>query len=107
MFKSASLCSIALLVAALCSCSVRSSQEESVVAPVVGGLISGGIANYALSQATVASEREWAAAVVYYYQNHLAIYSVETVSRAYRILTMTDEQIEKELYWRKILDLLV
>lgn len=94
---------VTLFIGGLCTMSiVRSEQEASVIAPVVGGLISGGITNYALSQATVESEREWANAIMYYYQNHLAIYSMDTINRAYRILSSTDEQLKSELYWRKI-----
>lgn len=52
-----------------------------------------------LSQRTVEDARAQAQAMIYYYENHLGLFTIEEIRNAYWVMRATDKQIENKLWW--------
>lgn len=52
-----------------------------------------------LSKRTVEDARAQAQATIYYYENHLGVYTIEAIRKAYWVVRATDKQIENNLWW--------
>lgn len=70
--------------------------------PLLTGLAAGALVNYCMSKRTIEAEREKAASIVYAYQNHYYIPTVEEINHAYWVLSATDEGLEDRLHWDNI-----
>lgn len=96
-----------LLVSSLTSVPLRASESSSETStswgiPLLTGLAAGALVNYCMSKRTIETEREKAAAIVYAYENHYYIPTVDEINHAYWVLRATDEGLEKSLYWDNV-----
>lgn len=96
-----------LLVSSLGSTSMRAAETASETAsswgiPLLTGLAAGVLVSYCKSKHTIEAEREKAASIVYAYQNHYYIPTVEEINHAYWVLGVSDEGLENRLYWDNV-----